>query len=108
MRDLEEKAMRAREKKAGLGLDIEAADTGLQCAQHFILAFADAGEHHSAGIAAGSEDALEFAHRDDVETGAEPCECLQHCQAGVRLDRVAHEVVAAGEGVEVFGRVDGQ
>ena len=77
--------------------DIEAADADLQRPVNFIGAFPDAGEHHACRIAAGHQDALQFAHRDNVKSGAESCQHLQYREVGIRFDRIADEVGMAGE-----------
>jgi hypothetical protein len=58
---------------------------------------ADAGEHDLARIAAGLQHARQLAARDDVEARAQFRQHLQHGQARVGLDRVAHEVLMRGQ-----------
>ena len=79
-------------------LDVEAEDAGGERLADLGLRLADAGEHHLARIGARRDDARELAAGDDVEARAEAREHVEHGEVGVRLQRVAHEVVAAGEG----------
>ena len=62
------------------------------------VALADAREHDLARIAAGGDDARELAAGDDVEAGPEPREHAQDREVRVRLQRIAHQVLASGEG----------
>ena len=50
-----------------------------------------------AALAAGGEHAAQLAARDDVEAATRARQGLQHRQVGVRLQRVADEVLAPGE-----------
>ncbi len=81
------------------GFDVEAADTDFQGAAHLVVALADAGKHHLAGIAAGSQHPLEFADRDNVETRTQARQHVQYGQIGVGLDRIANQVWAIGKGL---------
>ena len=78
-------------------LDVEAEDAGGERLTDLGFRLADAGEHHLARIAAGGDHARELAAGDDVEARAEAREHVEHREVGVRLHRVAHEVIAAGE-----------
>ena len=83
--------------------DVEAEDVDRERALHLGAGLADAGEDDPLRVAAGGEDALELAAGNDVEAAAAAREPLQHRQRRVGLDRVAEEVVAAGERVLVRG-----
>ncbi len=90
----------------------------LQGTSDFVGSFADAGEDHPGRVAAGGQDPLQLAERDDIETGAEPGQQVQHRQVGVGLDRVADQVrmiaqrlvegvpvaLQCGTGVDIAGR----
>ncbi len=82
-----------------LALHVEAADAGGEGRADLLLALADPGEDDALGPAAGGQHAREFAARDDVEAGTEPREDAEDGEVGVRLDRVADEMVGAREGV---------
>ncbi len=69
--------------------DVEAADVQLQREVDFGAGFADAGKNDVARVAAGANDALEFAAGNDVEAGAERAEQLQHSEVAVGFHRVA-------------------
>ena len=79
----------------GFALDVEAHHAGLQRTQHLGACLADAREHDLRRGRARGERALELAERDDVEAAAGLGEGLQHREAGVRLHRIADQVIAA-------------
>ena len=64
---------------------------------HLLLRLAHAGEDDLAGIAARREHARELAARNDVEPASQARKEVQHREARIGLDRVAHQVVGAGE-----------
>jgi hypothetical protein len=80
------------------GFDVEAADADRQGTADLLGTLADPGEDHPRRVAAGRQHALQLAHRDDVETGAEPRQHIQHRQVGVGLDREADQMRAPGKG----------
>ena len=72
---------------------------------HLGRALAYPGENHLAGIAAGGNDAREFAARDDVEAGAHAGEQINDGEGGIRLHGVTHQdVVPAAGGLELSQR----
>lgn len=75
--------------------------TDFQGAAHVVAGLADAGEHHLGRIAAGGQDTLQLTAGNDVETGAEARQHIQHPEVGVGLDREADQVRHAGEGVGI-------
>ena len=81
-----------------LGFHVEAKDVRLQRPDHFLGRLAHPGKHDLAGIAAGPEHALQFTAGDDIETGTQPGQQAQYGEIGVGLDRVADQMILAGEG----------
>ena len=81
----------------GLALHVEAAYPGRERGAHLGLGLAHAREEDAIGAAACGEHARELPARDDVEAGAQARECVEDGEVGVRLDRVAHEVLDARE-----------
>ena len=77
--------------------DVEAHDPGRERLAHLLLRLAHAGEDDLAGIAARREHARELAARNDVEPASKARKEVQHREARIGLDRVAHQVVGAGE-----------
>src|SRR5690606_4409212 len=47
---------------------------------------AQPGEHHLGGIAAGGQDPLQFAHRNNIKTRAQAGQYVQNRQVGVGFD----------------------
>ncbi len=88
----------------GRRLDVEAQDVGRERALDLRLGLADAGKHRLARVAAGREDALEFAAGDDVESGPAPGQQVEHRQVRVGLHRVADERAAAARARRRSGR----
>lgn len=76
----------------GRGLDVEAKDAGGQRRFHFGFRFSDSRKHNPSRIAASSDDPLQFAARNDVETTAEACVQIQHGQRRIRFHRVANQM----------------
>jgi hypothetical protein len=74
------------------GFDVEAVHADFQGAAHVFTGLADAGEHH-VGTPASGQYTLQLATGDDVETGAQARQHIQHAQVGVGLDREAHQVL---------------
>ena len=83
------------------GLDVEAVHADFQGAAHVVAGLADAGEHHLGRIAAGGQDTLQLTAGNDVETGAEARQHIQHPEVGVGLDREADQMRHAGEGIGI-------
>ncbi len=94
-------AQRARHRvqalELRLALDVEAADPRQERGADLLHGLAHAREDDAVGAPAGGEDARELPAGDDVEARPEAGEDAQHREVGVRLHRVAHEVVGAGE-----------
>ncbi len=80
-----------------LALDVEALDARFERHAHLRFRFAHAGEDHPIGAPAGREHARELPARDDVEARAHAGEKVEDREVGVRLHRVADEVVEPGE-----------
>ena len=78
-------------------LDVKAVDARLQGAAHFLALFDHAGEHHLRRIAPRGDHALQFAHRDNIETGALARQHIQHGQVRVGFHGIAHQVLTAGQ-----------
>ncbi|MNP05121.1 hypothetical protein D3C76_970650 [compost metagenome] len=72
-----------------------------QGAAHVVAGLADAGEHHAVGTAASGQHALQLTAGDDVEACAQARQHVQHAEVGVGLDREAHQVLGALQGVGV-------
>ena len=81
------------------GFDIEAVNVEFEGPADLVLALADTGEDHFGSIAAGRDDAFEFADRDNVKTRSETREDVQNSEVGVCLDGIADEMRMAFEGV---------
>ena len=98
----------------GRRFDVEAADAGRQRRLHFGRRLAHAGKDDPRRIATGGDDPRELAAGDDVEAASETGQDVQYSEAGIRLDRVAHEmrralerrVEGAKPGLERRARVD--
>ena len=84
-------------------LDVEAEDVERERALHLGARLADAREDDPLRRAAGGEDALELAARDDVEAAAAAREPLQDGERRVGLDGIAEQMVASGERTLVGG-----
>jgi hypothetical protein len=76
-------------------------DAVLEGVFDFLAGFADAGKDGARGVAAGLENAEEFAAADDVETGAFGGEEAEEGEIGVGFDGVADGVRGIGEGLFV-------
>ena len=94
--------MRGRDRRQQLelrlGFDIDAENALVDRERQLARGLADAGEHDLVRRNAGRARALEFAFRDDVGAGAEPCERRDHRLVGIRLHGVADERAHVGEG----------
>ena len=74
-------------------LDVETQDALLERIFDFLPGFADAGEGAISRIAAGREDAKEFAAGNDVEPRAFPRKQIEDGAIRIRFDRVADQVI---------------
>ena len=64
---------------------------------HFIGGLAHTGENYFRGVAPGLQDTIEFAARDDIESGAGFGEQLEDRAIGVRLGGVTDQVIERRE-----------
>jgi|GEM_PF-6075133 len=74
------------------GFDIEAMHADFQRTTHVVAGLADAGEDDALRLAAGSQHALQFAARDDVEARPEARQDVEHAEVGVGFHREADQV----------------
>ena len=81
------------------GLDVEAVHAHFQSATHVIAGFADTGKHDLVSRAASGQNTLQLATGHDVKTGAQTRQDIEHAQVGVGLDREAHQVRHAVQGI---------
>ena len=79
------------------GFQVKAMDAQLQRAGHLCRLFADPGKNNVGRVATGGDDAIQFTAGDDVETRTQPGQHIEHGQVGVRLHRVADQVIGASE-----------
>jgi hypothetical protein len=90
------------------------ATPALMARDEFGAGFTDAGEHHVGRAGARRQYTLQFATRDDVETGAEMFQDAQDGQVVVGLHRVVNTVATRAEsaivgapvGFELLTRID--
>ncbi|BCQ65739.1 hypothetical protein PBOI14_74890 [Pseudomonas sp. Boi14] len=83
------------------GLDVEAVDADFQGTTHVVTGLADTGEDNLVGLPARSQDPLQLAPGDDVETGAQARQDIQYAQVGVGFYREADQVRHAGQGLGI-------
>ena len=86
----------------GFAFDVEGVNFLFEGELNFNLGFADASKDATAGVAAGGDDALQFAGADDVEAAAEVGEHAEDGEVGIGLHGEAHEVIEGGHGVIEF------
>ena len=84
-------------REFGFRFAIEAVNAVFQRVLNFRGGFADAGKDHLSGIAAGLQDAIQFAARHDVEAGARFGEQGQDSQRRIGFHGVADRVRQVAE-----------
>jgi hypothetical protein len=77
-------------------------NTGLERILHFVFRLADSREDHRLRISSGSQYPIEFAGRDDVETGSFAGQEGQDRKIRVRFDGVTDPVRQVGESAMVL------
>ena len=93
----ETRRLGVEQRQLRLRFAVEGADAALQRVFHFRGGLADSGEDDLRGVAAGFQDAVEFAAGDDVETGALFGQERQHGQRRIGFHRVANGVRQGSE-----------
>src|SRR6266550_5225 len=82
----------SKQRKLGRRFDVEAEDVRRERSLHFGFGLANARKYDMARVAAGRNDARQFACGHDVETAAEPRENVENTEVGIRLHRVADKM----------------
>jgi len=90
------------------GLDVKAVHADFQGATHVVTGLADTGEHDLVSLATSGQHTFQLATGHDVETGAKTGQDIEHAQVGIGLDREAHQMrhAAQGIGVSIVLRLD--
>ena len=86
------------------GFQVEAVNAQLQRPGHLRGGLAHSREHDFRRVPAGGDYPFQLAPGDDIEARTQAGQHVQYRQVGVRLDRVADEVVAVGQGPLVLAK----